>query len=138
MNSKLIPKFNMFDGKRCFILGTGPSLNTTDFSLLKDEFTIGVNLILKSGFIPDYLCVSDGKLILENFNSIINHKMDNGVYVIVDDKRLSLGEIDNVYKLKSSTEFEYGIDKDFTQFKVSKPFSSFGGVLPDLAIPLAD
>jgi hypothetical protein len=32
-------------GERCFILGNGPSLNETDLSLLRDEFTIGMNRI---------------------------------------------------------------------------------------------
>ena len=30
-------------GKRCFILGNGPSLNKVDFSLLADEYTFSVN-----------------------------------------------------------------------------------------------
>lgn len=30
-------------GERCFIIGNGPSLRDTDLSLLKDEFTIGMN-----------------------------------------------------------------------------------------------
>lgn len=32
-------------GKRCFIIGNGPSLKKTDLSLLKDEFTFGMNRI---------------------------------------------------------------------------------------------
>ncbi|GIV64221.1 MAG: 6-hydroxymethylpterin diphosphokinase MptE-like protein [Chloroflexota bacterium] len=32
-------------GKRCFILGNGPSLAQTDLSRLRDEFTIGLNRI---------------------------------------------------------------------------------------------
>ncbi|HHY89251.1 MAG TPA: DUF115 domain-containing protein [Chloroflexi bacterium] len=32
-------------GERCFILGNGPSLKQTDLSLLRDEFTIGMNRI---------------------------------------------------------------------------------------------
>ncbi|MDH3943856.1 MAG: hypothetical protein OEV06_07190 [Anaerolineae bacterium] len=32
-------------GERCFILGNGPSLAKTDISLLKDEFTVGMNRV---------------------------------------------------------------------------------------------
>lgn len=32
-------------GRRCFIIGNGPSLQNTDLSLLKDEFTFGMNRI---------------------------------------------------------------------------------------------
>lgn len=34
---------NKYKGKRCFIVGTGPSLTQEDMELIKDEFVIGVN-----------------------------------------------------------------------------------------------
>jgi hypothetical protein len=33
------------DGRRCFIIGNGPSLRKTDLSLLRDEYTFGLNRI---------------------------------------------------------------------------------------------
>ena len=36
---------NCHAGERCFIMGNGPSLNETDLSRLKNEFTIGMNRI---------------------------------------------------------------------------------------------
>ncbi len=36
---------NAHKGERCFIIGNGPSLKQTDVSLLKDEFTFGMNRI---------------------------------------------------------------------------------------------
>jgi hypothetical protein len=36
---------NIHQGKRCFIIGNGPSLKNTDLSLLKGEFTFGMNRI---------------------------------------------------------------------------------------------
>lgn len=45
-----------YKGKRCFIIGNGPSLNEQNLTLLKDEFTIGSNYIYmnyeKMGFYP--------------------------------------------------------------------------------------
>ena len=35
-------------GQRCFIIGTGPSLNDLDLTYLKDEITFGVNFLYKS------------------------------------------------------------------------------------------
>ncbi|MCI0854684.1 MAG: hypothetical protein J4N91_09695, partial [Chloroflexi bacterium] len=32
-------------GERCFVIGNGPSLKQTDLSLLKEEFTFGMNRI---------------------------------------------------------------------------------------------
>lgn len=39
-------------GKRCFILGNGPSLNKVDFSLLENEFTFTVNQLPKNPNFP--------------------------------------------------------------------------------------
>lgn len=59
---------NIHKGKRCFILGNGPSLNQTDLSLLEDEITFGLNRIYllfpKLGFTTTYL-VSINTLVLE-------------------------------------------------------------------------
>lgn len=38
-------RFNQFQGKRCFVIGGGPSLRGFDFDKLRDEFSIGVNKI---------------------------------------------------------------------------------------------
>jgi len=47
-------------GERCFIIGTGPSLNQTNLSLLKDEITFGVNTLYRGNFLDyTYYCVSD-------------------------------------------------------------------------------
>jgi len=55
-------------GKRCFIIGNGPSLRQTDLSLLKDEITFGLNRIYilfpTLGFKTTYL-VSVNDLVLE-------------------------------------------------------------------------
>lgn len=50
-------------GKRCFIIANGPSLRYIDFSLLKNEITIGMNRIYmmekENGFKPNYLVCMD-------------------------------------------------------------------------------
>ena len=55
-------------GQRCFVIGNGPSLKRTDMSLLKEEFTIGVNRIYlmfdELGFSTSYyVCVN--RLVIE-------------------------------------------------------------------------
>jgi glycosyltransferase involved in cell wall biosynthesis len=62
---------NLHKGKRCFILGNGPSLNDIDLSLLKDEITFGTNRIYLSGFVPNYyVCVNP--LVLKQFEGEID------------------------------------------------------------------
>ena len=57
---------NIHKGKRCFILGNGPSLNDTDLSKLKDEFTFGTNriylLFKELGFETSYYLSVNGNV----------------------------------------------------------------------------
>lgn len=57
-----------YKGQRAFIIGNGPSLNQTDLSRLKDEFTLGLNRIYlmfpKLGFSTSCL-VSVNDLVIE-------------------------------------------------------------------------
>jgi hypothetical protein len=64
---------NKFKGKRCFIIGNGPSLNKIDLSLLKNEYTFGVNSIFlkeKDGFKPTFYTVEDNHVMVDNQNQI--------------------------------------------------------------------
>lgn len=59
--SRLRAMRNQFQGKRCFIIGNGPSLNKTDLTKLKDEYTFGLNRIYlafeRTGFSTTFLVV---------------------------------------------------------------------------------
>lgn len=54
---------DLHKGQRCFIIGTGPSLNKTNLSLIKDEVIFGVNTLYrglsKFGITCNYYAVSD-------------------------------------------------------------------------------
>lgn len=43
--SRMAEFYNLHHGKRCFIIGNGPSLKQTDLTRLKDEYTFGLNRI---------------------------------------------------------------------------------------------
>ena len=74
---------NKHKGQRCFIVATGSSINKLDLSFLKDEITIGINLILrKEDFTPKYLCVADTTVTERHYDDIFNERMSNGTYVI--------------------------------------------------------
>lgn len=72
---KLLGLRNINKGKRCFIIGNGPSLNEIDLTLLKNEYTFGVNAIYtnheKMGFYPTYYVVEDF-LVAEDRSTEIN------------------------------------------------------------------
>ncbi len=63
---------NLYNGKRCFVIGNGPSLKNTDLSLLKDEYTFGMNRIYlafeERGFQTSFL-VSVNDLVIEQCHS---------------------------------------------------------------------
>ncbi len=54
---------NKYEGKRCFIIGNGPSLTIEDLNLLKDEYTFASNKILylldKTEWRPTFYCCED-------------------------------------------------------------------------------
>jgi len=72
--SGLLSFKNKYKGKRCFIVGNGPSLNKIDLSLLKDEYTFGVNSIFymteRNGFKPTFYMVEDNHVIYDNIEEI--------------------------------------------------------------------
>lgn len=154
-------KYNLYKNKRCFIVGTGKSLDNIDVSLLKDEITIGINLIsLKENFVPDYLCIADTTVMENNYDIIFNEKMKDVQYVICNgcliqgkgncyDKSgstcrgIKLEEKYNVYELKhweKSKIFSDHIDSNrkkllkTDEYYIDKDFktiTSYGGSTVD-------
>ena len=61
-----------FKGYRCIVIGNGPSLNKMDLSILKNEFTFGMNRIYmlfeEWGFETSFL-VSINRFVLEQFSN---------------------------------------------------------------------
>ena len=65
-------------GERCFVLGTGRSINREIFKSLRNEFTIGVNGIVYAKkmfkFEPTYFCFSDqGVITVPEYNEALNN-----------------------------------------------------------------
>lgn len=73
-SAELAQFYNAYKGKRCFIIGNGPSLNKHDLALLRDEFTFGVNSFFyktrETGFRPFFYVVEDSSVMKENIEEI--------------------------------------------------------------------
>ena len=65
----------LYRGRRCFVMGNGPSLKKVDFSLLRSEITIGSNAVYlireEMGFQPTFLAVED-RLVAEDRANELN------------------------------------------------------------------
>jgi len=61
------------EGKRVFIIGTGPSIDKTNLDLLKNEIKIGVNTAHKiKNFSFDYFVLYDGNAMIHNQKYILD------------------------------------------------------------------
>jgi hypothetical protein len=69
---------NRHQGKRCFVLGNGPSLAKTDIAPLANEYTIGANSFYRHPQADlvglKYLCVGDPYFMIERPETIAWHK----------------------------------------------------------------
>lgn len=74
--TKLMKYKNKHVGERCFILGNGPSLKNTDLSMLKNEYTFGLNRIYllfpKLGYQPSYYVAVNKLVIAQCSDEILN------------------------------------------------------------------
>lgn len=98
---------DIYLGKRCFILGNGPSLNKTDVLKLKNEITFGVNSIFlmtrKNGFKPTFYVVEDNLVFKDNFQDIDDYSGVNKLMPIHYAKQLS--SKDDVYVFNMDQEY---------------------------------
>jgi hypothetical protein len=106
---------NKYKGKRCFIIGNGPSLNTLDLSKLKNEFTFGVNAIYLNyenmGFYPNFYVIED--------------------YLVAEDRAEEINSYNKSDLKFFGTYLDYVLKKDSksihlnVQMKYTEPFSPF-------------
>lgn len=59
-----------YKGHRCFVMGTGPSILKQNLRPLRNEITVGCNLIYKR-FVPQYLTVSDPGVYWQHFRELM-------------------------------------------------------------------
>ena len=66
---------NIYEGKRCFVIGNGPSLTVEDLEMIRsnNDISFASNLVFKcfedTEWRPDFYCVQDFNLIRENLDS---------------------------------------------------------------------
>ena len=80
---------NKYNGKRCFIICTGPSLRVSDLEMIKDEYTFGMNSICllaeKTEFRPTFYGCNDLGVFKKLKNKIESY-CENQTEVFVSDR----------------------------------------------------
>ncbi|MCL2819342.1 MAG: FkbM family methyltransferase [Oscillospiraceae bacterium] len=107
---------NYGKGKRCFIIGNGPSLNNVDITLLRDEITFGVNgiflLFEKMGFQPTYYFVED-YLVMEDRHEDIEKYVTQSTRFFLRDYTKYIKKHDKTYFIDYFSVYGY---KKFPHF----------------------
>lgn len=111
---------NKYNGKRCFILGNGPSLTLEDLELLKEEFTFGANRIFslydKTEWRPDvYMCVD--RELLRNYHKVIEEMHVKYKFIEMYGKKYFPKKTDDTYYFYSYAPFSinYVINPSFSK-----------------------
>lgn len=99
---------NKFEGKRCFIVCTGPSLKLEDLDLIKNEISFSMNSIIglynKTDWRPNYYCIQDQSVfyklkdeILKIYPKNSNVFIRNSFFQFVEDKNYIYFPYNNEY-----------------------------------------
>ena len=107
---------NKFKGKRCFIVGNGPSLNKLDLSKLDNEYSFAVNPIYyktrEMGYKPTFYTVEDVHVIKDNLKEINEYQCDymflpsNGKSQFKKGDNRYFVNLDYSFYVSTSTYFE--------------------------------
>lgn len=131
---------NLHRGRRCVVIGNGPSLNKCDLARLKDEFTFGVNAIYlnyeKMGFHPTYYVVEDRFVAQDRANEI---KAYRGPRAKFFGKYLAPwlgGAVDAVW-LDVDPSYHYANSGDFRFSTRADRIVHVGGTVTFLSLQLA-
>ena len=66
---------NKYKGKRCFIIGNGPSLTSRDLDLIKNEYSFAANRIFyifdRTAWRPTFYCLQDLNILKETGNDCL-------------------------------------------------------------------
>ena len=105
---------NKYKGKRCFLIGNGPSLCLSDLNMLKQEYCFGCNMIYKifdrTNWRPTFLCMSDS-VVTRTASKELQKYSESIIWVNKNNSRLMQvkpGNLICVNALKGKKYFVHG------------------------------
>lgn len=134
---------DLYKGKRCFILGNGPSLNQTDLSLLKDEYTFGCNKISllyeKRHWHPSFYVMVSSDIWRLDWLDAVRKSIDldipcflRDVYIneTIENFYQTARALDNVYFLNcEGARKGYPYPDSYWSYDISKKSTKWGTIL---------
>ena len=97
--SQLYKLKKLYEGERCFIISTGPSLRLSDIELLKNEITFSMNSICRifneTNWRPTFYGIQD-RFVYPKMEELINKSFNGQSNVFISD------ELDRLYNIQSS------------------------------------
>jgi lipopolysaccharide biosynthesis glycosyltransferase len=136
---------NKYQGNRCFIIATGPSLNSTNIQSLSNEYTFAVKSYLFSGIekfnlVPTFFCWSDRGTLLdkislfpatqpEGMTSFFPFTIRNQILRRLKWRREKLYFIRDIY--------DWNVQKGIFSTEADHLLHCSGSVVIDYCIPLA-
>ena len=89
---------NVYSGKRCFVIGNGPSLLLEDLEKLNDEITFASNKIYrifpKTCWRPDFYVAFEPEFVCMNIDEIINTDIKNARFVNIRGRKLCSNKVE--------------------------------------------
>ncbi|MFQ5864010.1 MAG: 6-hydroxymethylpterin diphosphokinase MptE-like protein [bacterium] len=109
---------NIHQGQRCFIIGSGPSINKMDLSRLKGEITFGHNAFYliedRVGFLPTYYVIEDPLPSEDNADEI--NKLTRTTKIFAHDLKYCLKPNNSIIYVYFNRYYSYYPLSDFPQF----------------------
>lgn len=145
MSTKTITDFkDIHKGQRCFIIGTGPSLNQIDFKLIKDEILFGCNDLYEGyeqfGIKCKYYAISDNRVWNDHHEKLLNY--DHTLFVM--GKALALHDEIEYHQEIISDIVEIPVQDDALMWAkkrfpadMSKGLYGTGSVVADINLQIA-
>ena len=136
---------NKYQGKRCFIIATGPSLNSTNIQLLSREHTFAVKSYILSGIekfnlIPSFFCWSDRATLLDKLNLFPAAQPEGMICFFpfaIREKVLSRLKWDRSRLCFIRDIYEWNVQKGIFSTEADHLLHCSGSVIIDYCIPLA-
>jgi len=130
---------NIHKGKRCFIIGNGPSLNNTNLDLIKDEYSFAMNRIGliydRTKWRPNYFVCPTGNSKLHNWKTDILKTVELGIPCWFWDQKFNktlysnynnIIYVDCKHHVESEKKFENGPPVEWFSIECDKWVSKYG------------